>query len=289
MNTGGVYVKQGSFVSTVHSFHHCTFQNGYLALALLVINNDQTISINEPVFPRNTWEGSWNVRKTIDIGTVNIYAATGEFSGALHEGDSYNRINWLGGSPDLIVTGYGLNNSYPVIGSSIYYTVSLRNNSATPITTSFRIGVYKNSVTQPAVGSTPDYYRTVSSLAAYSNTSVDFPAISNNTPGVWTFWCLLDYQGAISEAAEDNNIWGPRTITWQTLPPISAPVITRIAATNTIRLDWTYPYTVTRYKVYRSSDAYSGYSLVGTPSARYFEEAISANHYYYRVTAELAP
>ena len=289
MGTGGVFVYTGALVSDVHSFHHCTFQYGLANGALLVLNNAQTITINELIFPANVWEGAYNVRKTIDQGTVNIYNATGVFSGEEFDGDTYNRINWLGGLPDLVVSGYSLNNSNPVIGSTIYYSVTVTNNSNTDCNTAFQIGLYLNSATQPVVGSVPNYTRSVTSLPAHASVTRDFSAVTNNVPAIWTSWFLLDYTGAVSEAAEGNNTWGPRTVTWLTLPPIAAPTITRISATNNVRLDWTYPYTVTRYKVYRSSNPYSGFSQVATPTVRYYEEAASALKYFYRVTAELNP
>lgn len=289
MGTGGVLINSGALVSEAHSFHHCTFQNGLAGAALLVINNAQTITINQPVFPANTWGGTFNVRKTVDEGTVNIYSASGAFSGEEYDGDNFNRINWLGGLPDLVVGGYGLSNSNPVIGTSVYYDVYVTNDSDTDCTTPFQVGLYVNSATQPGVGSGPDYTRTVTSLPAHETVICEFNAVTNNVPATWTSWFVLDYSGAVSEAAEGNNIWGPRTVTWLTLPPIAAPAISRISATDTVRLDWTYPYTVTRYKVYRSTDPFSGFTLVATPSVRYHEEAASALKYFYRVTAELNP
>jgi M6 family metalloprotease-like protein len=285
MSTGGVYVKTGGLVSTIHSFHHCTFQNGGEGLALLVINSDQTLTINDPIFPTNTWGGLYNVRKTVDSGTVNIYNATGGFGGATYEGDTYGRINWLASAPDLVITGYSLNNTSPVVGSSIYYTVNVTNNSSSAISTSFRVGMFYNAEFLPPQGATPDKNIRINSLAAGASFICEFTATTSATPGTWHTYFRADYTGAITESDENNNGYGPLTVNWQTLPVVSPPTITHIS-TN-IRLDWTYSYSVTRYKIYRSSNPYSGFSQVGTSTVKYYEEPASATKYFYYVTAEL--
>ncbi|HPT70966.1 MAG TPA: S8 family serine peptidase [Candidatus Cloacimonadota bacterium] len=285
MSTGGVYVKTGALVSTIHSFHHCTFQNGGSALALLVINSDQTITINDPIFPTNTWSGTWNVRKTVDAGTVNIYNATGGFAGVTYEGDNYARINWYASIPDVVITGYSLNNSSPVIGSTIYYTATVTNNTSSAISTQFRVGLYYNAESQPAQGTTPDKYVRINSLAAGASVLCEFSGTTNSTLAAWHSYFRVDYTGVITESDENNNGYGPLTVNWQTLPIISPPTITKVSNT-VIRLDWTYGYTVTRYKIYRSTNPYSGFTQVGTSTNKYYQET-AAEKYFYYVTAEL--
>jgi len=284
MSTGGVYVKTGALISTVHSFHHCTFQNGGASLALLVIQNDQTITINDPIFPTNTWSGTWNVRKTVDSGTINIYNATGGFAGATYEGDSYNRINWYASIPDLVITGYSISSRTPVVGTSITYQVYVTNNTSTAIGRSFRVGMYKTAASLPAVGTTPDAYYTISSLAAGATATCSFTT-SNTTVTTWNTYFLADYQGSITESDENNNGYGPLTVNWQTLPIVNPPTITNVSNT-VIRLDWTYGYTVTRYKIYRSTNPYSGFTQIGTSTNKYYQETAAGKYFYY-VTAEL--
>lgn len=288
ISTGGVYVKLGALVSTVHSFHHCTFRNGGEGLALLVLDNEQTITINDPIFPTNTWGGLYNVRKTRNAGTVNIYNATGGFAGATYEGDVNNRINWFGSVPDLVIFGYSLNNSAPVVGSTIYYSVYVLNNSSADITDRFWVGLYWNAASLPPLGTAPDQYLRVNGLAAGAEASFDF-SVSNTNVETWHSWFRVDFDSNIEESDENNNGFGPLTVNWQTLPPVNPPTISYTSFTNTMRLDWTYQYTVSRFKIYRSNSPDSGFAFIGNTTNRYYEEPDSAAKHFYYVTGELLP
>ena len=96
MNSAGIYIKSGALVTDSLAFKNCTFQNGASGGTLLRIDNNQTMNIMSPVFPSNTWSGTYNIAKTLDQGTLNIFDDIGSFSGSAHENDTYNRINWIG-------------------------------------------------------------------------------------------------------------------------------------------------------------------------------------------------
>jgi len=99
MNTSGVYVKSGAIVTDSLAFKNCTFQNGASGGTLLWIDNAQTLTILNPIFPSNSWSGTNNIKKTLNQGTLNIYDDLGSFSGSAYESDAYNRINWIGLTP----------------------------------------------------------------------------------------------------------------------------------------------------------------------------------------------
>ncbi|NTV83364.1 MAG: hypothetical protein HGA23_03560, partial [Bacteroidales bacterium] len=93
MGPYGVYVKSGALVDAVNQFDYCTFQDGYAGTAtLLRIDNDQTLNIDNAVFPTSTT--SKNVTKTVNAGTLNFTGATGAFAGPVYEDDGNARINW---------------------------------------------------------------------------------------------------------------------------------------------------------------------------------------------------
>jgi|GEM_PF-1490364 len=93
MNNLGVYVKSGATVAAP-TFNYCTFRNGQAAGRLLMVYNNQVFDVLGADFPTNTWGGSYNVAKNVNVGTVNFINATGGFAGPAFEYDPYNRINW---------------------------------------------------------------------------------------------------------------------------------------------------------------------------------------------------
>jgi hypothetical protein len=102
MNSNGIYINVGAIVDATHSFHNCTFELGAPSpSALMVIHNNQTFSVNNAVFPTNTWGGQYNVWKMVDNGHVTFNNATGGYAGPAYEYDPYNRIEWSGFIPGL--------------------------------------------------------------------------------------------------------------------------------------------------------------------------------------------
>ncbi|MCX6271324.1 MAG: C10 family peptidase [Bacteroidetes bacterium] len=95
-NANGINVKPGSLINTGHSFTACTFRNGQPGGTLFTLDNNQDLQMDQVVFPENTWGGSSNVTKNVNSGHALFTSFTGDFSGAVHEQDPYNRINWGG-------------------------------------------------------------------------------------------------------------------------------------------------------------------------------------------------
>jgi len=91
----GVYLAPGAVVNPNYSFSNCEFRNGMSgSTALLTVDNDQDIIIENAVFPANTWGGQYNVRKLVDAGSVTFVNATGDFAGSVFENDPFDRIFW---------------------------------------------------------------------------------------------------------------------------------------------------------------------------------------------------
>ncbi|MBN1338471.1 MAG: hypothetical protein JXA03_04060 [Bacteroidales bacterium] len=129
MTANGIYLKSGSIVDATHSFHNCTFRLGAAApSALLTIHNSQTFSVNNAVFPTNTWSGGYNVWKNVNTGHVTFNNATGGFSGPAFEYDPYSRVDWTGFTPGLwtgtvstnwFTGGNWSDGNVPVAGTSV--------------------------------------------------------------------------------------------------------------------------------------------------------------------------
>lgn len=286
MTANGVNVKNGALVNTTDPFKNCTFQNGASGGTLLTLNSNQTLNIDNAVFPTNTWSGTNNVKKTMNWGTVNFNLATGAFSGAAFEADTYNRINWLGGNPDLRITSINWSSNNPYLCDAVTATVHVQNNSTTNITTPFRVDLYKNRTAAPPSGTLGDSYITISSLAAGVTTNVTFTNISTDVPGSWTSWFQVDASNQITETNESNNVWTPAiTTTWNALPIVNNLVAARSG--SNVQLNWTYPISVYRYKIFKDTDPYGSFStLAGTSFTPSFSEAFSGTKWFYRVRAE---
>jgi len=99
MRIDGVYIRPGAWVDPAHSFNNCTFQNGISNGRLMTVYNTQDFTIDNAVFPANTWSGAYNVFKNSTPGNVTFINATGDFAGEAFESDPYDLIHW--GPPEL--------------------------------------------------------------------------------------------------------------------------------------------------------------------------------------------
>ncbi|HRY32059.1 MAG TPA: hypothetical protein P5531_03725 [Bacteroidales bacterium] len=95
MGINGLNVKAGAAVDPVNPLRGCQFLGGINGGTLLTLDNSQTLSIHDAVFPANIWSGLYNVSKTQDQGQVYFIDYSGAFSGETYEQDSFGRIFWL--------------------------------------------------------------------------------------------------------------------------------------------------------------------------------------------------
>jgi len=98
MTINGVFVRTGGIVDPAHPFDYCTFQNGTVGFAtLLLIDNYDDITITGANFPDDS-SSDYNVAKTIEPpegqGYITMVGSTGIFAGEDDDYDDYNRIDW---------------------------------------------------------------------------------------------------------------------------------------------------------------------------------------------------
>jgi len=97
----GVVIENGAIVDPAYSFNNCSFSGYDPGGTLLVIENNQILTIDSVNFLPNTWGGVYNVSKTVTQGQVNftnVDPASG-FAGEDYEDDTYNLINWFDMNP----------------------------------------------------------------------------------------------------------------------------------------------------------------------------------------------
>jgi hypothetical protein len=94
MDADGIYLHSGSYIDPGNAFHQCTFTNGAPGGTLITWNNGAEVIVQNAIFPANTTGCTYNVRKTTNTGQVFFDEATGPFSGAAFEDDTYARVDW---------------------------------------------------------------------------------------------------------------------------------------------------------------------------------------------------
>jgi M6 family metalloprotease-like protein len=299
MDAQGVHVKSGASINPTYPFTGCTFRIGVAGGALLTLNNDQNLFINNAAFPNNTWAGSSNVKKTINAGLVNFGSSTGGFSGEVYDDDYYNRIFWTTTAtiPDLQIVKAVWSDLTPDIGETVYLTVTYLNASTTAAGSNY-LDLYYNRLSAPGTGLRGDMYTIFPNVPAGVPAEYVFSVLNADpgNAGLWNSWLQIDTNQQVTEVNEANNLFGPFNINWiaLALPAITDLTIERIPGTNNIRLDWTYSTVVTRFKIYRSTDP--GFTpgpanlltTVAYPTTEY-TGAASVAYYFYIVTAELDP
>ena len=172
MNTNGINLLSGSLVDPVYSFNYCTFQNGQAGGRLMSVENNQVFSVENAVFPTNTWSGAYNVYKAVNAGTVNFITATGGFAGESFDFDPNFRVNWGGRMLSLKAFLEG-----PFNGTNMNTTL----NGILPLS-------HPYNVTLPYFGGTPDWYYTgAGSVGAIPNVNI-------------VDWVLIELRDAVSAA-----------------------------------------------------------------------------------------
>jgi hypothetical protein len=95
MGGQGIFIAPGAILNLSDAFNNCEFRMGLSGPnPLLTINNSQDVYIENAIFPANSWGGQYNVRKSMDAGSVTFINAGGQFAGESFEDDPYNRIHW---------------------------------------------------------------------------------------------------------------------------------------------------------------------------------------------------
>ncbi len=288
MTSAGVNINNGSIIDPVYPFDHCTFREGTENGTLLTINNGQTITIVDALFPNNSWSGSYNVSKEVNQGSITFEDAIGAFSGSDFENDEFSLIDWTGLAPDLIITDVAWSNQTPTVGEEITVEVVVKNIGNAPIDNPFNVDFYPHRTTAPSPGYFSTFYSEVQELNAGDSVVVVFAEITSEVVANWTSWVQLDCDQFVTESNEDNNVWGPDYVTWQAFPAIDDLDID--VSEDTITLSWSYPYTVDGFNIYRGltpdfePDSGNPLSSVDGLTNSWNTNASSTN-YFYKVTA----
>jgi hypothetical protein len=130
MDYGGVNINSGATVDPEFSFNNCTFRNSTYGSSLLNINNSQNLTINNAVFPANTWDGTSNVSKTENTGSIRFLNESGDFAGAGYESDPFSRINWNSQNPAIAVNQNTLSFGNVYIPMSEYRSFTITNSGS---------------------------------------------------------------------------------------------------------------------------------------------------------------
>ncbi len=96
MGSDGIYISEGAMMDPAKVFNYCTFRQGQPSGVLLTMNSSQELVSTGAIFPENTWNGQYNVAKTVNSGSITFMQYSGEYAAELFENDPFDRVNWQG-------------------------------------------------------------------------------------------------------------------------------------------------------------------------------------------------
>jgi hypothetical protein len=214
MGVGGISVTTSGLIDPAHSLHNCTFREGAANSWLIRLDCDQDLTVHHARFPENSWSGNYNVLKAFAPtggNVINFANATGTFAGEDFDNDPYNAITW-NSAIDIQVTDTYWMDTEPAVGDSARLYISLHNPQ--PVDSGpFDIGIYYDQPFEPDWGDTPDEIFPLSNLGGGAGTGF-VVWVSSDVGGNWNSWILADYDEAVEETDETNNLGGPTTISW---------------------------------------------------------------------------
>jgi len=286
MDANGVYAHQEAVVTTLDN---CTFRNGMIGGTLLKFDGSFSLNVINANFPTNAGGGAKNVTRTGIVGDIVMLGYTGSFGGPAYENDISGRVFWPGTDVNMRITNVSWSRPDSYVGAPVTAIVTVNNNGTQDVYGSVQLGFYKNYPTPPPIGAAADRIEFFTNLSAGSSKTITLYTFSSDTPGTWNSWFRVDLDNAFPETNETDNLWQPAIVTdWFPLPDIANLSIARTGV-STIHLDWGYPITVSRFKVYRGSDPYftpGTSNLIYSGSNDYLDTVSNADKYFYIIKAE---
>ncbi len=284
LNSNGVYIKPGAVVG---GLNNCTFQNGVAAGVLFRVDSAQNFTVTNANFPTNAGPGARNVWKSVDEGVVYFTGYTGVFSGGTFEDDAYQRVFWTGTNKDLQITSVAFNRPDGYVCAPLTVEVTVANTGTNDIPGDIKVDFFPNQASAPPEGET-EISQNMVNLDAGQSKVLTFTNLSTDMVETWTSWARVDTDAAILETNETNNLWGPGSIEWEALPAveISSIELLTIPYPNFVRVSWTYPVSVSRYRIYNSNDPYGFVDSTTTTSTSTTYNAGDDPYHFFRVTAE---
>jgi len=285
MDVNGLNIKPGAIVDPAFAFTNCIFRDGEDGGSLLTVDNDQFLSLQNTIFMNSAKSSAVNITKSFDVGGVTIYDSSGNLTGPAYENDPNARIHWNGLDIDLEITDVNWSETNPIIGDNILVDVEITNNG-TVRSGDCSLGLFFNPDFPPMGRLDPDRTVNVSEIDGGSNQIFTINLITNDVVEEWDSFLQIDSSGDLIETDEGNNDEGPFVINWQNLPIIDDLTIDRVG--NEIRLNWSYPIIVDRFKIYKSENPndFSGAIVYTTTLNEFSEVEMISDQFYYRVTAE---
>lgn len=284
LNSNGVNIKPGAVVG---GLNNCTFQNGVSGGVLFRVDNVQNITVTNANFPTNAGSGARNVWKSVDEGVVYFTGYTGVFSGGAFEDDAHQRVFWTGTNKDLQITSVAFNRPDGYVCAPLTVEVTVQNTGTNDIPGDIRVDLFPNQASAPPEGEA-EIGQNVVNLDAGQSKVLTFTSLSTDMVENWTSWARVDTDAAILETNETNNLWGPGSLAWEALPAveISSIELLTIPYPNFVRISWTYPVSVSRYRIYNSNDPNSFGDSTTTTSTSTTYYAGDDPYHFFRVTAE---
>ncbi|MDD4277169.1 MAG: CARDB domain-containing protein [Candidatus Cloacimonetes bacterium] len=251
----GVYIKPGASTTGPHD---SIFRNGVVGGVLLRMDSSEDKFISNVDFPTNAGGSSKNVWKSVDAGNVYFRNYSGSFGGAGFENDPNHRVFWLGSDVNLQITNVSWSRPDNYVCAPLTATITVKNFGLDYIESPFRVDLYKNSATAPVEGTMGDFFQEIANLDGGQSKVLTFNNISTDIPGIWRSWIRVDTEQHVVETNETDNLWSaiPNT-SWLALPPITDLTMTHSTVYNNFELLWaSYPISVSRFKIYGSTDPY---------------------------------
>lgn len=115
--------------------------------------------------------------------------------------------------PDLIVTSVTLSNPNPTAGKGFDIIVKIKNQGQANSTKLTHIGLMYDSSTEPADWSSPTDRILISVPSVGQETTNTKSFVKFSTSGPHNIWVKVDYEQAVDEGNEVNNILGPTNVT----------------------------------------------------------------------------
>ncbi len=191
------------------------------------------------------------------------------------------------GLPDLVVVSFIPSNPDPYVADLVTYSVTILNDSDTPILQPFNVHFFKNRPTQPGWDEFGDLEHSCGPMLPHASYSFDFTNLYSMVPELWNSHLMIDPEGVIHESEEFNN-HQQALIQYH---PLDQPqtFITPIRTTDRYiqaRIHWNYPLWVSRFKIYASDDPEGDFILLDWTIDSFFDVYLDAPRLFYKVTAE---
>ena len=143
------------------------------------------------------------------IGTTTVTFRFQNMGGII--GSATTNLNVIP-SPDLVVQNITTNPVSPSPGQDVSVTVTFTNQGAGDAFFPFFVDLYKNRTVPPVPNEVGDDYCSILGMGAgFTETCV--LTVSYDAAGVYEMWAQVDKDQYILEFNENNNVFGPQTIT----------------------------------------------------------------------------